>query len=267
MQLFCFKELSKYFKMNNRLKFILHQIGKLHLTLLVVVSVLISSCNKDCLKAAGEKDSLTIDLQVFQEINIYGIFDVYIVQDTFNSVEIITNSTLLKNIEIEQIDSVITIKDNNSCYFVRDSEIKIILKITTTEFRDLNFYNASTFYTDDTLHFENFLFRSYGKLVFADFKINCEDHLFISIWNVSGDVKVEGTCKYLQILNHGSTYINAFDVNTRYATVEQRSTGDTKISVSEKLVAEIFDIGNVYYKGNPEIDTNIYSQGTIINAN
>lgn len=225
------------------------------------------SCEKNCLKAAGEIDSTLYELMPFNDIHIYDIFNVEIRQDSFYSVQVKTNSTLLKNISVVQNDTSITIVDSNKCYPLRKADIKIDLIITSPEIKHLNFYNASTFYTKDTLYYNRFLFRAYGKLAFADFKVKCDDHLFLSMWNVSGNIKVGGSCKYLQILNHGNGYIDAFNLKSKYAQITQKSTGDIKTNVSNKITATIYDSGNIYYKGNPVIDTTDYYTGTLIDAN
>lgn len=237
-------------------------------SIIILFTVSLSiSCKKDCLKAAGEIDSTIYEFMPFNDIHIYNIFNVEIRQDSFYSVQVKTNSTLLKNISVVQNDTSITIVDSNKCYPLRKADIKIDLIITSPEIKHLNFYSASTLYTKDTLNYNNFLFRAYGKLAFADFKVNCDDHLFLSMWNVSGDIKVGGNCKYLQILNHGKGYIDAFNLKSKYAQITQKSTGDIKTNVSNKIKASIYDSGNIYYKGNPEIDTTTYYTGTLIDAN
>ncbi|MBN2891165.1 MAG: DUF2807 domain-containing protein [Bacteroidales bacterium] len=231
-----------------------------------ILVFLLNSCENDCLRSAGEIDSITIELDSFSDIHVYDMFNVYVQQADNYSVKIKTNSTLLKNVIVNN-DTALVISDDNKCYFARNSENHIDIFITTPELSHLSFYSASTFYSIDTLKFHRFSFRAFGKLAFADFNVICEDHLFVSMWNVSGNLKVGGECKYFQVLNHGSTYIDAFELNSQFAKIEQRSSGDAKVNVSNELTAEIFDIGNVFYKGNPVIDTIITSSGKLIDAN
>ena len=226
-----------------------------------------NSCNSDCLKAVGEIDSAEISLSTFEYLEIYDIFDVHIIQDTLHSLKIVTNSTLLKNIEVVQNDSVVVINDLNKCYFARKDGISIKLYVTCSNLKQLIFYNASTFYSIDTLYFNRFLFRAYNKLAFADFVVSSEDHLFVEMWNIFGDVSVAGKSKYLSIINHGSSYIKAHNLSAMYANVTQRSTGDVTVNVSDKLTAIILDIGNVYYAGNPELDTISRNKGRFIKLN
>jgi hypothetical protein len=234
---------------------------------IILLWALLFSCSdasKSCLKAAGELDSIQLDVNSFNTIEVYDIFDVYLQQDSNYSIKIRTNKTLLNNVETIVTDSVLTISDKNKCYFLRDYDLKIEVFITAPDIKEMNFYSASSFRSIGELNYENFLFRCYGKMANADFTANCSDHLFVSLWNVTGDFYVHGKSTYLQILNHGSAYIYAFDLQAKYVKIEQRSTGNVEVSPEIKLTATIADIGNIYYKGNPNIDTIITGKGKII---
>jgi len=229
----------------------------------------LSSCSqasKDCLKSAGEIDSTTFELEKFTIIDVYDIFNVYVKQADNYSIKIKTNSTLLNNVEISLEDTILTITDKNKCYFTRDYNLEINIFITAPNLRKINFYNASTLISQNTLNYERFLFRAYGKLAFCDIDVNCSDHFFLSLWNVSGEFKVTGQCKYFEILNHGTSYIHAYEMDAEYVWVEQKSLGDVEINASKKIFGDIYDIGNIYYIGNPEIDSNIIGTGKFIKS-
>jgi len=244
-----------------------------YLTLLIIFFSIIftlnfqTSCSKGCLKAAGEIDSNYTEFSKFEYIEIHNIFNVYIKQDTFYSLKIKTNSTLLQNVKVEQNDSTLIISDENTCYFARDYDLHIDLFITAPDLKQLTLCNASTFYSIDTLKYNRFIYKALDKLAFADFNIICSDHLFIELWSVSGKIDVAGKCTFLTILNHGNSYIYGFDLKSDYAEIEQRSTGDIEIFVKNKLKGGVYDIGNILYKGNPILDTITSGRGTIINSN
>lgn len=239
--------------------------------LFTLISSLIffSSCSqssKDCFKSAGDIDSSIFNFSYFSVIDVHDIFNIHIEQADYYSVKVKTNSTLLNNIDITLNDNTITIDDNNKCYFSRDYDLEINIYITAPDLKEVNFYNASTLKSINTLSYNRFLFRAYGKLAFCDLDINCSDHFFISLWNVSGEYTVSGNCTYLDILNHGTSKIHTYNLTADYAIVEQRSTGDIEINPSLKIIGQIYDIGNIYYKGNPEIDSSRIGTSKFIKA-
>lgn len=236
---------------------------------LIILTFIISSCSnssKDCFKSAGEVDSVIFDFGEFSRIDVYDIFNVYIEQNPEYSVKVRTNSSLLNNVSVQLTDSALVIEDNNKCYFLRDYALFIDIIISAPDLSQINFYNASTAISLNQLNYERFLFRAYGKLAFCDLDVNCSDHFFLSLWNVSGDYNVKGKCTFFDILNHGTAFVNAFDLKATYVSVKQRSTGDIKLWAKNKLNAEIFDIGNIYYKGSPTIDSSSYNSGKLIKA-
>ncbi|MBN2663127.1 MAG: DUF2807 domain-containing protein [Bacteroidales bacterium] len=234
---------------------------------LIFSSLFIFSCSqasKDCFKSAGDIDSTFINFDYFTVIDVNDIFNVYVEQADYYAIKIKTNSTLLNNVDVTIVDSTITITDKNKCYFSRDYDLDINIYITAPNLREINFYNASTLISINTLSFKRFLFRAYGKLAFCNIDVNCSDHFFLSLWNISGEYTISGQCNFLDILNHGTAKIHTDSLTAKYATIQQRSTGDIKVNVLNKIVGNIYDIGNIYYKGNPEIDSNIIGEGKFI---
>jgi hypothetical protein len=229
--------------------------------------ILQTSCSKGCLKSAGEIDSTYTEFQKFEIVEIHNIFNVYVKQAPIYSLKIKTNSTLLQNVKVIYTDTSLVISDENTCYFARDYDLHIDLYITAPDLKQLLLFNASTFYSVDTLRYNRFIYKALDKLAFADFDIICDDHLFIELWSVSGKVDVGGKCTYLTVLNHGNSFIYGFNLLAQFAQIEQRSTGDIEISVKNKLKAGVYDIGNILYKGTPALDTITNGRGAIINSN
>lgn len=234
----------------------------------IVNFFVILGCNSDssnCFKQIGQTDSLSFIFKNNPKIvNIYDIFDVCLVQDSVFSVKIVTNKTLLENISIEMNDTALEIKDLNKCYFIRNKNIKHKLYIYTPNLKELMIFGVVNLYTPDTINFNRFLIRFYSEVSFCDINVNCSEHFFFELWRVTGNFKISGKSTYFNILNHGQAYIDASNYKTEYFYIEQRSTGDVKISVSQLLSANIFDIGNVYYYGNPKLEVTEYDKGKAI---
>ncbi len=236
------------------------------LFIISLVVVFCSSCEKKGLHGGGQIDSTVSYLKTFDNIHIYNIFDVKIEQDSFYRIKIIGDSELLKKVEVKD-DTALVVRDLNKYYFSKKNNKKINLIITVPDLSELIFHGAGTFRSDDTLVFDRFLYKAFARLAFADFKIKCSDHLFVELWNVSGSVKVEGEALYFGLLNHGAGNVDAYNLKAQYTQIEQRSSGYSKTFTEENLRVKIFDIGNVYYKGFPKLDTVSYYKGRVIDEN
>ena len=209
------------------------------------------SCNKtnECFKRPGEIDSIQYEVSDFKEIDIYNKFNVYLKQDTVNKVIIKGNKNIISSITTEVSDSILTIEDNNICNFTRTYDIQRDIYIHTKDLQIVFIYGPSQIFTIDTLKFEKLIFVVFGKVSYFDITAEAK-HLFIEFWNCTGDYLIHGQGKYLHILNHGNSYIWAYDFESKLCIIEQRSTGSIQVSATEQIIADIHSIGNIYYKGD-----------------
>lgn len=236
---------------------------KLFLSFFVLLFILFSVRCKNFQNNDNTLDSVYVSLSGFDTINVYDIFNVYLKQDSIYSLKILTSSDLINNVEYTQNANVLSIKDLNKFYFLKSYDKSITLYITAPDLKAINLFSASSLYSIDTLKYNRFLVRAYGYIASADLTVDCDDHFFLSLWKVTGDYTISGKCTYLQILNHGTSYINAANLESQYCYIDQNSTGDAKLFVNKKLRVIIRDIGNVYYKGNPVIELDRRGQGNL----
>ena len=208
-------------------------------------------------------DSLTFSFLPFDTINIYDVFNVYIKQDSVYSVKVVSSSDLLENVELIQKENILDIRDMNSFYFLKSYDLHIDLYISAPDLQTVNLFSASTVYSIDTLEYKRFMLRFYGYSGFSNVTVNCEDHFFLSLWNVTGDYTVSGKCTYFQVLNHGTSYIHAYNLLSQYCSIDQNSTGNIELTSIKTLNVIIRDIGNVYYKGDPVVDLDKLGSGTL----
>lgn len=86
-------------------------------------------------------------------------------------------------------------------------------------------------------------------------------------FSASGSSKVNitsGSADNFEAVIMGSAEIDAFGFSTRDARIKIEGSGNTKISVSEKLYAKITGSGKVYYKGNASVTTDITGSGRVV---
>jgi hypothetical protein len=92
------------------------------------------------------------------------------------------------------------------------------------------------------------------------------DRLFSTIAG-SGDLELSGLVALHDhsVRGSGSTY--AYEMESYECVVNTAGSGDTKVTVSDKLTVSIDGSGDVYYKGNPSLDVRIDGSGEVIDAN
>ena len=235
----------------------------LFVSLMLVSIASIYSC-KHCTTLSHDQDSLVFNFETFDTVNVYDIFNVYVKQDSFFSVKIKGDKNLIKNVEVSEANKNIEIQDKNTCYFLKLKHSQLDIYITAPDFYYVQLFSASSVYSIDTLHYTRFGVRTYGYYANANVCVDCKDHFFLGVWNSTGDFYVSGKAMYYQVLNHGHAFVHSFDLQSQYADIEQRSTGDVEVFCQKKLNVKIFETGNVIYKGNPDVSAVIQGQGKLI---
>jgi hypothetical protein len=81
----------------------------------------------------------------------------------------------------------------------------------------------------------------------------------------SGSIRVNNTSYQSALLEvFGSGNIDAQGLQTKQAEAKIHGSGNMTVSVLERLNAGIFGSGNIYYWGNPALETTLSGSGRVI---
>jgi hypothetical protein len=83
----------------------------------------------------------------------------------------------------------------------------------------------------------------------------------------SGNVEVAGETKDLSTEINGSGDIHGYNLRAETVRTSTHGSGNTEISASAKLDAQIFGSGDVNYKGAPQVSSSIHGSGAINREN
>jgi hypothetical protein len=221
----------------------------------------------NCLKGPGETVTKEFEIESFTDVNLYDRLDIYLVDDTVYKIKIIADENIIEDIQSECKDSVLSISADISCEFLKDTDIERRVYIHSPDISKIFIYGANRIFSEDTLYYPRFLIRIHSKIAFVDIKLSC-NHFFLEQWNSTGNFNVEGETVYYSILNHGYSYIYSDKLKAQYVHITQKSTGDNYVSAEKKITANIYETGNIYYIGEPEINIEEQtSSGKIIQIN
>lgn len=83
----------------------------------------------------------------------------------------------------------------------------------------------------------------------------------------SGDIFLEGQGDELFYEVSGSGELRAFDCAFNEVRIDVSGAGDSEVQVSDFLDVRISGSGDVFYRGTPDISSNISGSGSVIDAN
>ncbi len=236
---------------------------------LIALCFFLTACDNnfpgDCFKSTGDHIWEERELESFNNVRLQDNIDLFLYPDTFNYVKIYAGANLIENITTTINDSVLKIKNQNSCNWVRDPGKPIEAHVHIKSLDTLEYYSG--YGNIETITpIEGSSFNLKVKNGHGDVRIKANTHhAFLSFKSGTSDIHYEGNVNYLGIFYRAFGRFDSRKMNASHTYINQMSSNDAYIKVEKRLVVEIHLQGNVYYLGSPEIEIQgIYGEGDLI---
>ncbi len=228
---------------------------------LMIVPLLLSSCNKDILPGISGYGDVVTQTLMLDDFTGFGngiAADIYISQGDEQEVVIKAQQNIIDNIEQDQVDQGFwSIKFDK---WVRKSKaIKIYItipnldKISISGLGDV--LGETSFANLDDLELK---ISGLGSM---DLEFDCENLDVLT--SGAGTFTLSGESKKMDVSISGMGNVRAFDLETEDADVRISGAGDADISVANFLKATISGSGNVIYRGTPSTDVHVSGVGKV----
>lgn len=211
------------------------------LLLITCVNILFIGCSKDRLTASGDK---TTDIRFpgeFTGINTSGSTPVKITYGTEFKVELKGSDNLIPYFKTNIINGTLYLGYENASVQHDDIEVFVTLPV----------FRKAALSGSGKIHIEG-NFPSINEL-----KISISG---------SGDVLVKDSFEATKIFVNisGSGKADLLKVIAENADVDISGSGNTSLTIQNKLRVEISGSGKVYYNGSPDVDADISGSGKVI---
>jgi hypothetical protein len=233
----------------------------------LAVTAIIISCNpEDCLEGAGSKGEKTIQTGFYKVVYVNGIFDVLLVQDTTCFIRFEGGENLLEQANASNTDSVVWIDNNSNCYFLKDYE-KIKVYLHFNKISEIRLKEACSVKSVNPIT-NTFTMTAEGQVTDIDIELNNEHFFFYNNKTSGGKFVFRGWCNHCSIMGFYSGKVDASDLNTNTMKIENHSVTDYLVRAQETVHAKIFNSGNIYVYGKPEIIIDsLAGSGKVIRVN
>lgn len=206
------------------------------------------SCNE--LLFNDELTTRTIMFGDFHAVKISGIYDIVLVQDSANRLDI-TGRNDINSIKASVIDDTLII-DNHKKMTFNPNKNKLVIHFSNVGYMVTN--DPANVTNSDTIHAGQFIFEAFGEIVEAKMVFNCDNLYFVSYPYSLGFFHFSGKCNSCILSNSYGSTIFADSLHCKYAEVITTSVGDVFVNASENISAYLLGPGNIYYHGNPVIE-------------
>ena len=239
-------------------------IQKIIIAGIFTITLLSSSCNRDrCFYGAGKEVQTELLRERFNEIHVCGTFNIELVQDTTYFVEGIGGSNVLDNLELDVKNDTLTMYNYNNCFWFREYK-RPHIRIHFSDIKRINLYETSYVYSNDSIT-DDFWLTIQTMLAEVDLLLNNQNFFFYVHHVTGGKYTFRGKTAKLYLDGYYSSVYDASGLESKVATVKNHSIADYKVWVTDEFHAEVYNRGNIYYKGSPTvyIDT-IASTGKVL---
>lgn len=240
------------------------------LTLCFLASLI--SCKKAPLNV-GPIVCQTRELPDFNEVHINDNISVSLVRSDTCYIEITTGKNIIDNIITEVKDGKLTIGNTTTLDWIRpfDYELHTILyfkDITNLVFSSSGTLNNTNNYTGQLNPGDFYRFEIDGGSGDVELDINnCDDLRIVYQYGISR-LNIHGkNNKNLVIYKRSYGLLDAKEYEAQYVSITSISVSDCYINASDYINAEINDLGDIYYKGEPDsisVTYGEYAKGRLI---
>lgn len=222
----------------------------------LVLLLLFSSCNMNCLEGSGELKSDTRLLKPFTRIELNTDAKVIITKDTVQSIRVEAQPNVLKVLTTEVSGKWLYI-DLDGC--LADHK-PITVYISTPSFETIEVDGSGSVEGRGSFNGEKITLSIDGS---GSINIGLSANAVKSEIKGSGNMNLSGSARKFDVDLSGSGDVNAQEMPSGVCKVNVRGSGNCRIFAIDKLAVDIAGSGNVFYKGTPDITTNITGSGKL----
>jgi len=226
----------------------------------VVVMLLLSSCNLDCIEGRGDLKTETRVMKSFTKISSKMDAKIIITKDSVQSIRIEAQPNILQLLNT-QVDGKWLYIDTEDC--ITDYK-PITIYITTPSLEALEINGNGSAEGRGNFSTDKIELTINGS---GSITISLNANEVSSDIKGSGNINLSGSARKSSMDIMGSGDINAQDMPAEAADVDIKGSGNCKVFAIGKLKVDIAGSGNVYYKGKPDISTNIAGSGKLEKSN
>lgn len=236
---------------------------------IIVLAFVMVACSKekrcDCLQSTGDIVSEERSVIPFGQIRIADKINLFLKQDTFCSVRVEAGENLLSDIITEVKDSVLEIRNDNRCNWVRSYKPVINVYVTFIDIWHFMYYKgAGTVTTEDTIFTDYFQLDDFEGTGSLNFILHTETS-WLNLHTGPADLTLRGVSDVCYLYSAGNGLADLRNFKTKGTYMTSKSTADCYVWTTEEVDAWIDYVGNVYYTGNPaKITYNYTGSGRLI---
>ena len=227
----------------------MNSIFKFWLAVAALMSVMLFSCQDNTINETTRIEKLP----PYKYLDLDGVFNVYLVQDTAFYIKIASIGDSPENISVSIENETLFLTDHTKNKWLNPETNKINLFVHADKLNSIYAHATCNFETVNPIISEQFSLIMGGetKLMEGRLELNCKNFVYWNSHLCGGKLTLTGNVDNLAVYTFSTAAVDASNLVSSQAHIENNSKGDTRIFVKNKLEYSIRGTGNIYLRGNP----------------
>lgn len=218
-----------------------------------------------CTGEGDDVSSVSLLVDPFDSIVLDEIFEVIIQSGELYGITLEAPTDLLSKVELEQTGKKITLTHFGFGNWSHPKRPLPRLFISSPSWKYLDAIQTCRIESLETIRTDSFTLVLGSKLNIADLDLDCQHFKFYTSGPTGGRVTLTGSSDLVEIYNGALMEVDASELLSQFATVENESRADVYVYVTHRLDYSIRGIGNIYVTGDPDeiVPGEILSKGRL----
>lgn len=218
-----------------------------------MVVVFYSCKNSRCAKSTGTMVTETRELGAFTKLYLDDKINVELRPSTVNRATVTCGQNLMQYIVTNENNGELTIRNDNTCNFLRSYKKPVSIVLEYTNLSYVNFLGAGQLTSTDTIRQTYFMLETEGGSGDVNLKLHTDSVRFI-LHTGNVNLNLSGKTKIAFFYSGGTSILDARNLWVETCLSNNSGSGDFFVNVTAYLFANIEQEGSIYYKGQPSID-------------
>lgn len=217
---------------------------------ILLAGSLLLSCEEDSYIEEKRYEALL----PFHTVELNSVFDVYLIQDSTYSLEVVADRAVIGNIALSLEEGVLRIENTSGLKWINPKSNKVKLYIRANRIAEILPNETCNIKTVNPIISDEFrvIMGHHPKLAELDLELNNSVFYYWNNHQCGGKVTLRGKTGDLIAYTFGYMAIDAVGLSADRALIENNSKADCKVWVNDRIEYSIRGLGNIYLYGNPD---------------
>jgi hypothetical protein len=198
-----------------------------------------------------QTEKLYDDIAYFDKVELQDSFEVFLIEGNEFSIKVSGDQEVIKGVDFYLEDSTLIISNKRKLKWLTPTKNSIKIYITSMPLKVVRAHQTCYISTVTPITSEEFGLEFHSKANEANLELNGNIFYYWNNFQCGGKLTLSGNTDILKLWNFAAVTVDAKNVQARYAIVENSSTGDCIVNVSERIDYAIKGKGNISLFGSP----------------